>query len=210
MSGASTDDILARLDRLESIEAIRHIVQAYGFAVDARDIDLIVALYDEDVRVGPDQVGRAYLKPVFDKVLRQFTSSAHLMMNHVIEFVGPDDALGMVLGRIEHEVGDKWVTALLLYHDRYVRKNGRWCFRGRVQDRLYMTAHDDAPVGELKLRWPDTEPAHARYYEDLPSWAEYWAQKTGEPAPADVVDRLVTRLRRTPKLPPAPQDRFFK
>ena len=39
-----------RIDRLESIEAIRRIVSRYPLCLDARDIDGVVALFVDDVR----------------------------------------------------------------------------------------------------------------------------------------------------------------
>ena len=39
-----------RIDRLESIEAIRGIVSRYPLCLDARDIDGVVALFVDDVR----------------------------------------------------------------------------------------------------------------------------------------------------------------
>lgn len=201
-------EIEARIARLEAIEAIRQLVQGYGLALDARDVDAIVGLYVDNVRVGGGKQGREALKNVFNPVLRQFTSSAHLMMNHVYEFLGPDDAIGLVLARVEHEVGDKWVTGLLLYHDRYTRRNGRWYFRGRMQTRLYMTSHDDPPLGDLKIRWPGSEPSDGAYYEALPSWDDFWAGAPGEPADEDVADHLVSRLRRSIALPPPPNYTF--
>src|SRR3546814_856847 len=164
-------DLAARIDRLESAEAIRQIVHGYGFAVDARDLDAIVALYVDDVRVGQSQ-GRVALRAVFDESLRQFTASAHHITNHLIEFLGADDAIGLVGCRCEHEVGDHWVTASLTYHDRYVRRAGTWLLRGRTQTRLYATAHDDPPIGAAKERWPGTEPADSGYNDALPAWTE--------------------------------------
>jgi len=197
-------DIEARLDRMESIEAIRHLAYAYALAVDARDLDTLVALYVDDVRTGAG-TGRAALKTVFDRSLRQFTTSSHLVSNHVIEFIDQDNALGLVSCRIEHEVGDQWVTMVSLYHDRYERRGGKWYLRGRVPARLYATAEDDLPLGEQKLRWPGGTMMAGNFHDSLPSWHEFWAGE--DPAPGerpDAHDRLVTRIRRTRSLPPSP------
>src|SRR3546814_1387975 len=96
-----------RLDRLEAIEAIRQLVYGYALAVDARDLDAIVALYVDDVRVAEGRSGRDALRATFDASLRQFTASAHHVTNHLIEFLETDDATGLVGCRVEHEVGDK-------------------------------------------------------------------------------------------------------
>jgi len=201
-----TADLAARLDRMESVEAIRQLAFAYALAVDARDLDLLVSLYVDDVRTA-DGAGRGALKAVFDQSLRQFTTSSHLVSNHLIEFIDADNALGLVSCRIEHEVGAEWVTMVSLYHDRYERRGGRWLFRGRIPGRLYATAEDDLPLGENKLRWPGAAPRAGNFHDSLPSWSAFWGD--GGDAPYDPAveaarDRLVTRLRGTAKLPPPP------
>ena len=50
MSDAS--DVLARIDRLESLDEIRQLAAKYSLALDMRDLDALVNLFPEDVRVG--------------------------------------------------------------------------------------------------------------------------------------------------------------
>lgn len=201
-------DSAARLDRLEAIEAIRQLAYGYALAVDARDLDAVVGLYVDDVRVGGGKQGRAALRAVFDTSLRQFTASAHHVTNHLIEFLDSENAIGLVSCRIEHEVGPDWVTASLLYHDRYIRRGGTWLFRGRVQTRLYATAHDDPPVGEAKLRWPGAPAAATGFHDALPAWADFWRAAEGLPWDGEGADALVSRLRRGTGLPPPPVYQF--
>jgi len=203
MSNNSSAELQARLDRLEADAAIRQLAFGYALAIDARDLDAIVNLYVDDIKAGGGQ-GREALKAVFDASLRQFTTSAHHVTNHLIEMLGPDDALGLVSCRVEHEVGDQWVTISLVYHDRYVRRDGVWLFRGRVQSRLYATAHDDPPVGEAKVRWPGAAPATTAFYDALPSWREFWDGVEGPAWTGLGADHLVSRLRRGTRLPPPP------
>jgi ketosteroid isomerase-like protein len=200
----SEHSLSERLDRLESIEGIRQLAYGYALAVDARDIDAVVALYVDDIRVGGGRQGRAALRAVFDASLRQFTASAHHVTNHLMEFLGPDDAIGLVSCRIEHEVDGSWVTASLLYHDRYVRRGGIWLIRGRVQTRLYATAHDDPPVGPKKVRWPGAQPMESGFHDALPAWAEFWNDREMPPREMEGTQKLVTRLRRGTGLPPPP------
>lgn len=199
-----TESITTRLDRIEAIEAIRQLAFGYALCVDARDLDALVALYIEDIRVGEGRQGRAALRDTFDAALRQFTTSAHHVTNHLIEFLGPDDAIGLVNCRIEHEVGTDWVTASLLYHDRYARRDGVWLFRGRVQTRLYATAHDDPPLGSAKVRWPLSAAMESGFYDPLPSWEEFWNGDEGPTWGGEGASTLVSRLRRGTRLPPPP------
>ncbi|MDB5860164.1 MAG: nuclear transport factor 2 family protein [Ramlibacter sp.] len=201
-------DFAARLDRLESLDAIRQLAGKYALAIDVRDLDAVVALYVEDIRVGANERGRPALRTVFDRVLRGFTTTSHQVQNHVIEFDDADRAQGLVTCRCEHEVatpqGAQWVVVQNLYHDRYERVGGHWYFRARVQNRLYGTAVDDPPVGPLKDRWPGSEPTEAPFHAPFACWREFW----GEQAPATDLQpwtadsNFVTRLRRSEKLPP--------
>ncbi|MFM7274434.1 MAG: nuclear transport factor 2 family protein, partial [Gammaproteobacteria bacterium] len=48
----STDtDLLARIDRLESTEAIRQLAARYSLSLDMRDLDAHVNLFAPDIRV---------------------------------------------------------------------------------------------------------------------------------------------------------------
>lgn len=200
-------DVIARLDRLESLERIRQLACRYALALDVRDLDAVVGLYVDDVRVGSHR-GRPALRAVFDRVMRGFTTTSHQVQNHVIEFDHEDHAQGLVTCRCEHEVasasaGPRWVVLQNLYHDRYERRDGHWYFRARVQNRLYATAFEDPPVGPLKDRWPDQAPAATPFHEPFDVWREFW----GEQAPAADLppwsrdQNFIHRLRRSPKLP---------
>ncbi len=201
-------DLAQRIDRLESLDAIRQLACKYALAIDVRDLDAVVSLYVPDVKAGPQAQGRAALLAVFDRVLRGFGATSHQVQNHVIEFDDADHAQGLVTCRCEHEVmtpeaGPKWVVVQNLYHDRYERVAGHWCFRGRVQNRLYGTAVDDPPVGPLKDRWPGQEPAAAPFHDPFDSWREFWGEQPPAEglAPWSAASNFVTRLRRSEKLP---------
>lgn len=67
----------ARLDRLESIEAIRQLAGRYSLSLDMRDLDAHVNLFAPDIRVGRGMTGRAHLKQWLDDTLRlQFTGTS--------------------------------------------------------------------------------------------------------------------------------------
>ena len=175
-----SSDLEARVDRLESTEAIRQLASRYALAIDVRDLDALAELFVEDVRVGRKRSGRAALKAWFDSFMRnRFRETAHIVMNHVIEFRGPDEANGVVYCRAEHELGDRFVVQQMQYWDHYARRGGIWLFVRRIPLAWYATDVLDPPVGERKMRWPDSEP----YVGELPnwwdSWQEYWA---GPPA----------------------------
>jgi hypothetical protein len=206
----STMTFEERVSRLEARQELHDLVCKYAIAIDARDLNMIVDLYVDDIRVGESR-GRLALAAQFDKSLRQFTASSHQITGQVVEFIDSDNALGIVACRVEHEVAADWVTAVIHYHDKYQRRAGRWYLRGRVQARLYATASSDPPVGEAKIRWPGTEPMAGNFHEAYPSWAKFWetGQPSGEPAP-DVSKNFVSRLRRGRALPRPPPYMFHK
>jgi hypothetical protein len=189
----------ARLDRLESLDEIRQLVAKYCLALDMRDLDALAGLFPEDVRVSRDASGRRALKRWFDETLRvQFTGTAHVAGNHVIEFDDPDHARGLVYSRNEHETGDQWVYMTMMYWDRYERIRGSWLFRRRLP--LYWYAADlrTPPLGAKKMRWPDREWYEGGWSEFWPSWREFWAEgfspDSDVPAPA-ALDEFLARLR---------------
>ena len=199
-----------RLDRLESIEEIRQLVAKYSLSLDMRDLDAHVNLFAEDIRVSREHVGRAHLKRWLDDTLRlQFTGTSHHTGNHIIEFSNPDNALGIVYSKNEHETpsadGDEWVIMQMIYWDNYQRVDGRWYFRRRLPCYWYATDLNKPPLGEDKMRWPDRAPYTGGWHELFPSWKEFWARppQDDEPevAPPAPIDKFLQSMRRDLPLP---------
>ena len=172
---AVPSDPLARLDRLESLDAIRQLVARYCLALDMRALDALVNLFPVDVRVSRDSQGRVALRRWFDETLRvQFTGTAHVTGNHIIEFDDPDHARGVVYSRNEHETGDEWVIMTMMYVDSYERVDGSWFFRRRLPLYWYATDLNKPPIGEHKMRWPDRDFYDGGWSEFWPTWKEFW------------------------------------
>ncbi|KAG1647470.1 hypothetical protein GQR58_030576 [Nymphon striatum] len=187
----------ARLDRLESLDAIRQLVAKYALSLDMRDLDAHVNLFAPDIRVSREHTGRAHLKRWLDDTLRlQFTGTAHHIGNHVIEFDDADHAHGVVYSKNEHETGDQWVIMQM----HYERMDGVWLFRRRLPCYWYATDLNKPPIGEAKMRWPDREPYEGAYHQLFPSWEHFWQHPPGpeEPevaAPAPLEEFLSTMRR---------------
>ena len=125
-------DLEARIDRLESLDAIRQLPAKYALALDMRDMDAMVSLFPADVRVGKGASGRAALRAYMDQTLRSpFTGTSHHIGGHIIEFDdpdqahgldqahGPDQAHGVVYSKNEHETPvsdgpDEWVVMQMM------------------------------------------------------------------------------------------------
>lgn len=189
--------LLARIDRLESLDAIRQLPARYALALDMRDMDAMVWLFPGDVRVGKERSGRAALRAYMDGTLRSpFTGTSHHIGGHVIEFDDPDHAHGVVYSKNEHETPvpggqDEWVIMQMMYVDNYVRQDGRWYFARRLPLYWYAADLNKPPVGEAKMRWPGTEPVEGNFHKLFPSWGEFWARDGApegpvpDPAPLD-------------------------
>ena len=197
----------ARIDRLESLDAIRQLPARYALALDMRDMDAMVSLFPADVRVGKDASGRQALRAYMDRTLRSpFTGTSHHIGGHVIELDYPDHAHGVVYSKNEHETGDEWVIMQMMYSDDYVRADGRWYFARRLPLYWYATDLNKPPVGENKMRWPDTEWVEGNFHKLFPSYAEFWAREgdhggpVAEPAPLEKFLETMRRGAAAPKV----------
>jgi hypothetical protein len=199
-------DLLARIDRLESLEEIRQLPARYALSLDMRDLDAHVNLFAPDIRVSRGKIGRSHLKRWLDDTLRsQFTGTSHHVGGHIIEFRDPDHAFGVVYSKNEHETGLEWVIMQMLYWDEYERIDGRWYFRRRLPCYWYASDINNPPVGDKKMRWPGREPYDGAWHDLWPSWKEFWANppQTDEPevaAPAPLNEFLL-RMRRNSDAP---------
>ena len=199
--------LLARIDRLESLDAIRQLPAKYALALDMRDMDAMVSLFPADVRVGKDASGRQALRAYMDRTLRSpFTGTSHHIGGHVIEFDDPDHAHGVVYSKNEHETGDEWVIMQMMYFDKYERIDGRWYFRRRLPLYWYATDLNKPPIGENKMRGPGTEWVEGNFHKLFPSYAEFWAREgdhggpVAEPAPLDKYLETMRRGAAPPKV----------
>ena len=203
--------MMARIDRLESLDAIRQLPARYALALDMRDMDAMVSLFEEDVKVGKGKSGRAELRAWMDGTLRSpFTGTSHHIGGHIIEFDDPDHARGVVYSKNEHETGDEWVIMQMMYVDEYVRSAGpdgpRWYFARRLPLYWYATDLNKPPIGDNKMRWPGTEPVEGNFHKLFPSYAEFWARDgdhggpVAEPAPLEGFLNAMRRGQAAPRV----------
>lgn len=178
MAPVSTTD---RLDRLESLADIRQLAVRYAQAVDARDLDALVALFVPDVRVGRDGRGRGELRRWFAAGLRDLRVTIHLVAGHVVDLDGPDAARGVVYCHDEIEpISGSWHHGMLQYWDTYRRVPGvggpEWCFERRQFRRWYRVDALERPApgaGRATGRDPRST---AQLPEAFESWGRFWAE----------------------------------
>ncbi len=208
----SEPSMFARIDRLESLDAIRQLPAKYALALDMRDMDAMVSLFPEDVRVGKAQSGRAALRAYMDATLRSpFTGTSHHIGGHIIEFDDPDHAQGIVYSKNEHETpvadgNDEWVIMQMMYADDYVRADGRWYFARRLPLYWYATDLNKPPVGTNKMRWPGSDWSEGNFHKLFPSFAAFWARSgdhggpVAEPAPLEGFINAMRKDQSAPKV----------
>lgn len=201
------DALEARIDRLESLDAIRQLAAKYSLALDMRDMDAMVNLFEENVRVGKDARGRQALRAYMDGTLRSpFTGTSHHIGGHIIEFDDPDHAHGICYSKNEHETGDEWVIMQMMYADNYARMDGRWYFARRLPLYWYATDLNKPPVGDNKMRWPGTEWVEGNFHKLFPSFAEFWEREgdhggpVADPAPLEKFIETMRRGQAAPKV----------
>lgn len=185
-------EILRRLDRIESRDEIRQLISKYSLALDMRDMDAMANLFVPDVAVGRAGSGRQALRDWLDETMRrQFDGTSHHVGTTIIEFVGPDDAVGVVYSKNEHETGSDWVIMQMMYYDHYRRTEGRWWFQKRQPLYWYATDLNRPPIGARKMRWPGREPYEGSFHDLFPTWDAFWARRgppgepIAEPAPLE-------------------------
>lgn len=179
MSAYQDSAVAARLDRIESAQAISQLPSRYAMALDSRDIGALVALFVEDVEAGGEGCGREALKHWFDGVLRRFYRSIHLICGQQFDFVDPDHATGSIYCRAEHEDGDGWFVITMRYEDVYERRDGQWYFVRRREYPWYSVDVTERPGPDF-MRWPTDVPLRAAMPQRMPTWRSFW--NDGDPA----------------------------
>ncbi|HEY3669608.1 MAG TPA: nuclear transport factor 2 family protein [Acidimicrobiia bacterium] len=166
----------ARVDRLESLAAIRQLPPRYALALDSRDIAMLVTLFVPDVRVGATATGREALREWFTDAMTKVRTSVHVVANHIIDFDANDRAHGIVYCRDEVECPDtgEWKVGMLQYHDTYRRTDGAWAFERRRFYRWYQTDALTRPAPGAGME-PDVDPITTnRLPESFSTWAPFW------------------------------------
>ncbi|MGE0383927.1 MAG: nuclear transport factor 2 family protein [Gammaproteobacteria bacterium] len=164
-----------RIDRVESMAMIRQLPVRYALALDTRNMDDMVELFVDDVRVGRDEVGRDALRRYFCRILAIPRTSIHLVANHVVDFDDADHARGVVYCRDQLErPNNRWDVGDLQYWDTYERRGGMWYFVRRKFHRWYMVDALTRPSPGAGVN-DGTDPLPAGLLPDAwPSWKKFW------------------------------------
>jgi uncharacterized protein (TIGR02246 family) len=152
LKGGTVNDLLARLRRLEDIEAIRDLAVRYALAVDDRDYEALRSMFTDDgcLRASSGPVkgrGREGVTDFLRESLSGRGPTNHLVHGHQIsvDFDHPDTATGVVSGHAESMWPEGQMIIAMRYHDTYRRVGGAWRFHERVQSFLYLAEAKDYP-----------------------------------------------------------------
>jgi uncharacterized protein (TIGR02246 family) len=132
-----TDELAARLQRVEDLLEIHQLFVDYGLALDAGDFDAYAALFAEDgeVLLGPvgRAKGRAEIQALMTKTLSGGVgSSLHIISNPQVQLDG-DTATSQVMWTVvtRDDSGQAKLGMVGKHRDDLVREHGRWRFARR-------------------------------------------------------------------------------
>jgi uncharacterized protein (TIGR02246 family) len=130
----------ARLRALEDKEAIHAVMMNYGRTLDARDFAGFAELFARDgeyVAGNRAAKGPAAIRELLESLLKVNAAPVsgrdfHLFYNETIEVAG-DTATALSKGGFYVRGAERQLqtTALVNYHDQFVREDGRWKFKRR-------------------------------------------------------------------------------
>lgn len=180
-------DLMRRIDRLESRVAIQETIAKYCKACDDRDVPLLRSLFTEDAVV--ESVDGVMKSSGVDSVMEMYKGrfealgiSVHWTHDHIIEFddSDPDRARGEVFCHAEAHRNGVTLVGSLRYQDEYRREQGAWKIARRVMAFLYyvpVTEYNEALGGELRQRaYGDKRPGdYPERFESWTGWRAHYA-----------------------------------
>jgi uncharacterized protein (TIGR02246 family) len=135
--GAADEELLARVRRLEDLEAIRQVFVDYGHHLDAGDLDSYARLFAEDGELLLGPMGRARGRAEIRELMGRATAASagrswHLITSPIIDLDG-DRATAEVMWTVvvRGEDGSAVLSMLGRHRDVLVRRDGRWQFQRR-------------------------------------------------------------------------------
>lgn len=166
-----TDELEARIGRVEDKLALHDLAHLYGFVMDERDLDGLDRLFTDDARLGSadgvfDARGLEAIAATYRGRYEVLGATHHFVHSALarIDDEDPDSARGLVSGHAEVVRNGETMLVALRYHDVYRRTERGWRIAERVMGYMYYL-----PV--------------ARYAETLPHADRSLVY--GEAAPAD-------------------------
>lgn len=150
-----SDDLEARVQKIEDVQEITNLQAKYSFHVDASEIDELIDLFAETFTwsVGFDEMTTFTSKPKLSRFLKKADELTPMLVHQpttpCIEVTG-DEAkgtwylIGMVTSRTSQGPEPRWVQGR--YDNEYVRVDGRWKLRRLHFKYNFLTPFDEGWV----------------------------------------------------------------
>ena len=160
--------------RLLAHEDIRQLAARYAVAIGRLDIDSLVELFVEDVRLPGGESGRPALRRAMITLLQGYKVAILNVGTHLIELRGADQARGVVY--CDAELGDEteWIRQLIVYEDSYARRQDRWYFQSRKHSLVYGQSQQPSPLAQPPADWPTHAIGRGTAPMHWPSWRAFW------------------------------------
>jgi hypothetical protein len=156
-----SEDLEARIRRIEDRLAINDLVVNYATLLDDAQWDALGELFTTDGVFGSPHsttVGRAAIIENYRVKHAPFTWTWHDPHGVSVEFDDDDHARGTVIGYSELGNAETTVSTAIRYLDDYRREDGRWRFARRTVLSVYGLTLADRAAGGLqeqeRKRWP--------------------------------------------------------
>lgn len=175
-------NLIRRIDQLESRNAITELGTRYAMACDEHNMPALLALFTDDAEfTSPSGVmqatGKAEIEAMFIRMFKIRGPAYHWTHDHIIEFdqQNPDKAHGIVLSHAETSPDGEGSLAAMKYEDHYARVDGKWKYAHRSIHFLYYTPISE--YGQILQRKDrlvvEDKRLPADYPEALSCWQEF-------------------------------------
>ena len=175
-------EVLERLDRLESKDAIRALVTAYAIACDEHDMPRLLSLFSDDAIFGSPNgrmvaEGRDAIEAMFIETFKIRGPAFHWThdVTVTIDADDPDRATGLVYSHAETTPNGLVSLAAMKYQDDYRRASGRWQFARRQISFLYYVPAAEYTNGLNRAErvYMNGDWIGADYPESLACWQDF-------------------------------------
>jgi ketosteroid isomerase-like protein len=163
-------DGMSELEQLLAYEHIRQLANRYALAINMRDMDAVVELFVDDVKVVGGRTGRDALKETFRQHMKTADVDVLEVTTHVINLLDADHAVGTVYSRCEMGGRDSWARQSIAYEDRYERRDQLWYFVNRNHLLFYGLELPERPLDQPPANWPERVLGRGSVPYDWPTW----------------------------------------
>lgn len=182
---ADGNEVLRRLDQLESRALIGELVSSYCIACDDHDMPRLRSLFVPEIKIRSrdgmmNAEGLAEVMTMFHNLFVVRGPAFHWTHDRFVYFDpgDPDRATGLVLAHAETTPNGQTCLAAIRYNDVYRRIGGSWMFAERLLSFLYYMPISDYIEGMRDTHRMRLQGARmpADYPESLPSWQDFAKQ----------------------------------